>query len=103
MPKSDLRINILGTSFTITADADPQYLQSLLERYKHFVENTKRTTGLDDPLKVAVLSGFLLCDEIEKVKEKKGIADSGYADFDEKEAEQLTLDLIARIDEALGD
>lgn len=90
MEKSGLHINMLGTSFSIAADEDPVYLEKLLERYASIVENTKKTTGLADPLKVAILTGFLLCDEIEKIREKEGRA-----------AELLTIDLITRIDEAL--
>jgi cell division protein ZapA (FtsZ GTPase activity inhibitor) len=94
MEKNDLRINMLGTSFSISADEDPEYLESLLKRYEIVVENTKKATGLTDPLKAAILSGFLLCDEIEKLKAR-------FEEPDARKAEQLTLDLIARIDEAL--
>jgi cell division protein ZapA (FtsZ GTPase activity inhibitor) len=94
MEKNDLRINMLGTSFSIAADEDPEYLENLLERYQIVVENTKKATGLTDPLKAAILTGFLLCDEIEKLKAQFGEQDA-------RKAEQLTLDLIARIDEAL--
>jgi cell division protein ZapA (FtsZ GTPase activity inhibitor) len=94
MEKNDLRISMLGTSFSISADEDSGYLESLLERYRIVVENTKKATGLTDPLKAAILTGFLLCDEIEKLKARFGEQDA-------RAAEQLTLDLIARIDEAL--
>jgi cell division protein ZapA (FtsZ GTPase activity inhibitor) len=96
MGENDLYIEMLGTSFSITADEDPEYLKSLLKRYQTVVENTKNATGLKDPLKTAILTGFLLCDEIEKLKANAG-------DSDARQAEQLTLDLIARIDEALPD
>jgi cell division protein ZapA (FtsZ GTPase activity inhibitor) len=97
MSKSDLRIDILGTSFSILADEDPIYLKSLLNRYYTVVENTQKSTGMKDPLKTAILAGFLLCDEIQKLR--RGTLEPG----NDREAEQLTLDLIARIDEALED
>jgi hypothetical protein len=115
MPKSDLRISMLGTSFTISADADPEYLESLLENYRRFVEDTKQNTGLGDPLKTAILSGFLLCDEIEKIragaaKDPFGHgtgqaiqANAAQPGIEQLRAEQLTLDIIARLDEALGE
>jgi cell division protein ZapA (FtsZ GTPase activity inhibitor) len=96
MEKSGLHINLLGTSFSIAADEDTAYLENLLERYAAIVENTKKVTGLNDPLKVAVLTGFLLCDEIEKIR-KQGAS----GEQEGREAERLTMDLIARIDEAL--
>jgi cell division protein ZapA (FtsZ GTPase activity inhibitor) len=97
MSKSDLRIDILGASFSISADEDSFYLESLLNRYRTMVENTQKSTGMKDPLKIAVLTGFLLCDEIQKLHRRDGKQEP----YDSREAEQLTLDLIARIDQAL--
>jgi len=64
----DLFINILGASFSITAGEDPQYLNDVLEQYRLAVANTQGISGMKDPLKVAILTGFLLCDEINKLK-----------------------------------
>jgi cell division protein ZapA (FtsZ GTPase activity inhibitor) len=105
VPKSDLRLDILGTSFSISADEDAAYLDGLLGHFKAAVDNTQKSTGLRDPLKIAILTGFLLCDEIQKLKqqEKAGV-DFGRNSRDEhedRETELLTLDLIARLDEAL--
>jgi mannose-6-phosphate isomerase len=90
--KSDLRIDILGTSFSISADEDRAYLESLLNYYRIKIENTRKKTGLQDPLKLALVTGFLLCDDILK----------GRTGTDQDEAERLTLDLITRIDAALS-
>jgi cell division protein ZapA (FtsZ GTPase activity inhibitor) len=95
MEKSGLCIDVLGTSLSIAADEDPAYLEDLLNRYRKVIENTKISTGLENPLKLAILTGFLLCDEIEKIKRRDARED--------REAEQLTLDMIARIDEAIPD
>jgi mRNA-degrading endonuclease toxin of MazEF toxin-antitoxin module len=92
VPKSDLRIDILGISLSIAAEEDVIYLKNLLNNYRLAIENTQKSTGLRDPLKTAILTGFLLCDEIERIR-KREVRD--------KEVEQLTLDMIARIDEAL--
>jgi cell division protein ZapA (FtsZ GTPase activity inhibitor) len=96
MSKSDLRIDILGASFSITADEDPVYLENLLNRYRLVIENTKKITGLEDPLKVSIIAGFLLCDELEKK------ANPAYGEYESKAVEQLTLDLITRLDKALN-
>jgi cell division protein ZapA (FtsZ GTPase activity inhibitor) len=99
MGKGDLRIDILGTSISISADEDARYLEELLDRYRAAIENTQKITGLRDPLKIAVLTGYLLCDELRKshaaaVKQAAG-------EHEGREAEQLTLELITRIDDAL--
>jgi cell division protein ZapA (FtsZ GTPase activity inhibitor) len=96
MEKSGLRIDLLGTCLSIAADEDSAYLESLLNRYRIVIENTQKSTGLTDPLKIAVLTGFLLCDEIEKTKKLGQLGER-----EGKEAERLTLDLIARIDEVI--
>lgn len=94
MPFSDLRLDLLGTSFSITADEDPVYLRGILDQYRAAIANTQKNMGLKDPLKTAILTGFLLCDEIHKLRNR---GEAPEAD----EVERLTLNLIARIDEAL--
>jgi mannose-6-phosphate isomerase len=93
VPKNNLHIDVLGTSITISADEDQEYLQTLLETYKKKLEDIQASTGLTDPLKTAVLTGFLLCDEAEKASRKTG--------EENREVEELTLDIISRLDEAL--
>ncbi|MCL2601508.1 MAG: cell division protein ZapA, partial [Treponema sp.] len=68
MEKSNLRIDILGTSVTISAEEKPEYLDTLLSKYREVVKNVQRISSLQDPLKIAILSGFLLCDELRKAE-----------------------------------
>ena len=84
-----LKLDVLGASFTITAEEDEDYLNKVLTQYKAAVENTRNISGINSPLNVAVLTGFLLCDEINKMKQ------SG------EEASGRTIRLIAALDEAL--
>jgi cell division protein ZapA (FtsZ GTPase activity inhibitor) len=97
METKKLYINVLGSSFSISADENIEYLESLLERYKVILENTGKATGISasEPLKLAILTGFLLCDEIEKMKTQ--INQNGQESQEGREAEQLTLELISRI------
>ena len=97
MAKSDLRIDILGTSITISTDETPEYLNELLSKYRERIENLQRISGLKDPLKVAILTGFLLCDDLEKA----GTVITG--EKEGGELERLTLGMITRLDEALGE
>ena len=105
MPKSDLRIDILGTELTISTDEEKEYLENLLEKYRQTIENVRQRTGLKDPLKTAVLTGFLLCDDLEKAGSLKG-SDRGETreetkNEDQGEAETLTLRMISRLEEIL--
>jgi cell division protein ZapA (FtsZ GTPase activity inhibitor) len=101
MPVNDLRLKILGSSFTITADEDPEYLEEIFRRYSEAVETTKKTTGLTDPIKIAILTGFLLSDEIFRLKKHAAPSQPLRNGGETEEAERLAMDLIARIDEAL--
>jgi cell division protein ZapA (FtsZ GTPase activity inhibitor) len=95
MSNSVFRIDVLGTSLNISADADSEYLESLLAQLKQHIDHAKQLTGLVDPLKLAILSSFLLCDELEKSKRIPP------PDF--PEVEKLTMEMINRLDEALGE
>ena len=93
MEKSNLHFKLLGTSFSIAADEDIDYLEKLLNKYKNILDNTQKATGVNEPLKLSILTGFLLCDEIEKIKQEEN--------REGQEAEQRTLNMIARIDEVI--
>jgi cell division protein ZapA (FtsZ GTPase activity inhibitor) len=93
--KTSLNIELLGTAFSISADEDPVYLNALLGDYYQTVENTRKITGIEDPLKLAILTGLLLCDDYKKLtSQTPRVRDS-------VEAEKLTQELISRLDKAL--
>jgi cell division protein ZapA (FtsZ GTPase activity inhibitor) len=101
---NDLHINVLGASFSITAGEAPEYLEEVLAQYQIAVSNTQGISGMKDPLKVAILTGFLLCDEINKLKlqieEDQANAEAQQAD-DERELNHITQSLITRIERVL--
>jgi len=99
MSKSDLCIDILGTEITITTDEEPEYLDKLLSKYRQTIEKVRQVSGLRDPLKIAVLTGFLLSDDLEKAGTRA--AKKEVKDMTASEAEELTLGMISRLDEAL--
>ena len=88
-----LCLDILGTSFTITTDEDEVYLQKVLAQYHAAVENTQSISGINEPLNIAVLTGFLLCDEINKIKQQ--------LESESIEVEKRTMNLISKLDQAL--
>ncbi|MDR2481089.1 MAG: cell division protein ZapA [Spirochaetaceae bacterium] len=97
MIKSEIRIDLLGASFSLTVDEDPVYLQTLLGRYRAVIENTQKNTGLSDPLKIAILAGFQLCDNLEKLRNDI----YGKNTRESIEAEKRLLSLIDKIDKTL--
>jgi len=97
MAKNDLVIDILGTNFTISAEEPAEYLDMLLAKYRRTIENVQRTTGLKDPLKIAVLTGFLLCDDLEKAESAPLTAKNE----EQGEVERLTEGMILRLNEII--
>ena len=102
----DLHINILGASFSITAGEDPAYLDEVLAQYRFAVANTQGISGMKDPLKVAILTGFLLCDEINKLKvqnEQERTKAERRQKAETLELHRMTQNIIARIDKTLNE
>ena len=101
----DLRIDALGRSFIITAGEDPDFLEEVLSQYQFAIANTQGISGMkDDPLKVAILTGFLLCAEINKIKmqveEDRADAEMRQ-EIEVRELERITRNMIACIDQVI--
>jgi cell division protein ZapA (FtsZ GTPase activity inhibitor) len=93
----DLIINVLGTRFSITAGEDLEYLDEVLAQYRFAVVNTQNISGMKDPLQVAILTGFLLCDEINKMK----LQIKEEQTYSENELNRIIKRLAARVDQLL--
>jgi len=91
---NEVTFNILGTSFSITAEEDEVYLKNVLAQYKAAVKNTENISGIKEPINVAILTGFLLCDEINKIKKQ--------LENESIEVQERTMNLIAKLDQAFG-
>jgi cell division protein ZapA (FtsZ GTPase activity inhibitor) len=88
-----LHFNILGASFDLDIDEDEAYIEKVLAQYSAAVENTQSISGINNPLNIAVLTGFLLCDEINKIRQQQ--------EGESLEIKERTMNLIARLDKAL--
>jgi cell division protein ZapA (FtsZ GTPase activity inhibitor) len=96
----ELLIDVLGTSFVITTGEDPEYLDEVLARYRAAVAYTQDISGMQDPLKVAVLTGFMICEKYNQLRlaeEKQANAEARRV-AEAKEMSIITRELIARID-----
>jgi len=101
----DLLIDILGTRFSIATGEDPAYLEEVLAQYQIAVANTQGISGMKDPLNIAILTGFLLCDEINKLKLRAEEEQANAAQKQQTEAQELnriTREIIERIDQAIN-
>ena len=98
MGKGNVQISLLGTSFSIQADEDSEYLARIVEYLEKKVREIETSVAIKDPLRVAILTGLLLADELFKEKERGHEAP---ADRESEEVVRITQALIERIDKSL--
>lgn len=101
-----LKIEMLGTSFTIQANENNEYLEKLLGYYKRITDDVNKIDSVKNPLQTAILSGIMICDELYKEKQNKVAMENGeYVpvenDIDISEIERRTLEMIQKIDKVL--
>ncbi|MCL2443356.1 MAG: cell division protein ZapA [Treponema sp.] len=100
---SVLSLDILGTSFLIKTDADEEYLNEVLKKYKAAIKNTQNISGISEPLNVAILTGFLLCDEFIKIEKQLNEANeatlSGRVELSNKETDNVHTASLKESDE----
>ena len=96
-----LKVNILGSSFSISAKETDEYLAKLHDYYKEITETLRTASEIKDPLKVSILSGVTLVDELYKEKQKNAELRKMLDTDDGDQAEQITLDLIDKIEKVL--
>ena len=103
-----LKIEMLGTSFTIQANEDNQYLEKLLGYYQRITDDVKRIDSIKSPLQVAILSGIMICDELYKEKQNKIALENGESvaqisenSIDSDEIQRITLEMIKKIEKVL--
>ena len=102
MAISDFVIEVFGTSFSISVDEDPAYLEEILAQYRAAVENTKEIFNLKEPLTAAILTGFMISEELHRLK-RQTEGQWAVQEDEAREAEELAKNIIARIDSVLED
>jgi len=93
MEKRNYQVQLLGTSFTVQTDENPEYFDQLLSYIKKKVDDIESSVRVKDPLKTAILTCLTIADEFHK---GEGTTE------DLAEAERITLSIIERIDKSLG-
>jgi cell division protein ZapA (FtsZ GTPase activity inhibitor) len=93
-----LSVQLLGTSFSLKSTENLDYLRAVVAYYEEKIEETRRGVSLQDPLKIALLTGIVLADELLKERDRPtGSLSVPEAD----EAERITRALIEKIDSIL--
>lgn len=104
-------IHVLGTSFAIQTDENPEYVETLVSYVTGKVETLKQSIDTKDNMRLVVLASILIADELFKERKSPRMEsqmdsqmESGgkpTSEGDEGEIGAIAESLIARLDEAL--
>ena len=97
-----LQIDVLGTSFSITANEDDEYLSKLLGYYTKIVEEIQKSGMMKNDMHVSILAGIMLCDELYKEKSKTARFSQSMTTDSDSEASKLAEDMIRKLDAAIS-
>lgn len=96
--KSTFQINLLGTSIDIRSDSSEEYLQKVLTHLRHKVEVIKEHIGIKDSLKIAILAGFLLVDDLMNERSERANLPT-LSHQEAQDIEKITLELLDNLKE----
>ncbi len=93
-----MKIDILGSSFTVHTDEEPEYLSRIVDYYKQKILEIKKNAPAADSLKTAILTGIIIADELFKERERPK---SSMTPEEAEEASAIAERLIRQLDESL--
>lgn len=88
-------IEILGTHLKVNTDEDPRYISQLIDYLREKTAEVQASARIEDPLKISILTSIYLIDELYK----RG--DNGIELPGDREASQITLRMIEKLDQSL--
>lgn len=99
MSKGQLNIDLLGTSFAIQANETDEYLNKIYNHYLHVLGQVRQSSSVKDPLKLAILAGILIADELYKEE----LSEQGSQDIikDAFDIEKSAMRMIEKINEVI--
>ena len=96
MAKNCLEVHILGSTFTIQSEQDLEYLQKVIDYLNVKINEIRQGFSTHEPLKISLLASLNLVDELFKLKNQ-----DSFDKHDSSEIEQITKQLISKIDNSL--
>ncbi len=89
------KINLLGSSFSLKVDEDPEYFKKIIKQIEIRFSQIEEEMHVKDPLRIALLSCILMQDDLLKEKDNKMQSQN---EGDAAKVEQITLEIINLID-----
>ncbi len=97
MAVQTMRIEILGTSFTIQTDESREYIESILAYLRKRTEEVRASTRVEDALKTSILASVYIVDEL--FRARSGFPSTG---AEAEELGRLANRMIDRLDRGLS-
>jgi cell division protein ZapA (FtsZ GTPase activity inhibitor) len=98
--KTQLKVQLLGSAFTIQSDETREHVEDVLEYYQTRVAEVLERNPGTDPVKIALLAGLNVADELLRLK-KSGRPLDAASEGTSSEIDTITRHLIDTIDTAL--
>ena len=102
MEKRQLKVELLGTSFTIQSDEDVDHLARVSACLRAKVEEVRSRYTLASPLTIALLAALNIADDLVREREGRASRSPSASAAGSDEAEAIAADLIERIDQELA-
>jgi cell division protein ZapA len=95
--KPEIKIDILGTAFSIYSDAEPKHVYRIIDYYKEKLAEINRSAPSADALKTAILTGIIIADELFQLRDNPALAEGA------QETALIAERLIRQLESALPD
>ena len=99
METNHLTVKILGVSLTLKSKESPDYLNQIASYFQNKIDEARENLVTADPLKILIMAGLNISDELLKVRNKQ--VKHIESKVDPADLEEFTVRMINKIDESL--
>lgn len=101
--KNQLKVTLLGTSLMIQSDEDAEHLQAVIQYFEKKIDEVKKRLPTTEPIKLAVLAGLNIVDELLKIQTQVRTQQASAHDSvnEAEEVERITRRMIQKLDNIL--
>jgi cell division protein ZapA len=101
--KNQLKVTLLGTSLMIQSDEDAEHLQTVIQYFEKKIDEVKKRLPATEPIKLAILAGLNIVDELLKIQTQVRAQQSSAHDSvnEAEEVERITRRMIQKLDNIL--
>ncbi len=99
MSKNSLRIEILGSSFTIQSEDNLDYLRRVIQYLQDRISEVQQNYSIADPKKILILTALNLVDKILKLEQNQLKLERDEL----REISKITEELIFKLETSIGE